>query len=86
VAGFGGFVTRQTAKSQQVSLRVTFDGPVFVTGKPRVPVTLAPVIGPPSVTEMKNAAGLPDFTEVLVDARVRSSVPSAPARRAAWAS
>jgi len=40
VSGFGGFVTSQTAKSQQVSLRVTFDGPVFVTGKPRVPVTL----------------------------------------------
>jgi hypothetical protein len=40
VSGFGGFVTSQTAKAQQVSLRVTFDGPVFVTGKPRVPVTL----------------------------------------------
>jgi len=40
VSGFGGFVTRQTVKGQQVSLRVTFDGPVFVSGKPRVPVTL----------------------------------------------
>jgi hypothetical protein len=40
VSGFGGFVTSQTAKAQQVSLRVTFDGPVFVTGKPKVPVTL----------------------------------------------
>jgi pimeloyl-ACP methyl ester carboxylesterase len=40
VSAFGGFVTSQTAKAQQVSLRVTFDGPVIVTGKPRVPVTL----------------------------------------------
>jgi hypothetical protein len=40
VSAFGGFVTSQTAKGQQVSLRVTFDGPVIVTGKPRVPVTL----------------------------------------------
>ena len=40
VSAFGGFVTSQTVKGQQVSLRVTFDGPVFVTGKPRVPVTL----------------------------------------------
>jgi len=40
VSAFGGFVTSQTAKGQQVSLRVTFDGPVIVTGKPRVPVTM----------------------------------------------
>jgi pimeloyl-ACP methyl ester carboxylesterase len=36
VASYGAFVTR----GQQVSLKVIFDGPVTVTGKPTVPVTI----------------------------------------------
>lgn len=36
VASFGAFVTR----GQQISLKVTFDGPVVVKGKPTVPVTI----------------------------------------------
>jgi hypothetical protein len=36
VAGVGGFVTR----GRNVSLKVTFDGPVTVTGRPTVPVTI----------------------------------------------
>ena len=36
VASFGAFVTR----GRQVSLKVTFDGPVVVKGKPTVPVTI----------------------------------------------
>ncbi|MEN9667310.1 MAG: hypothetical protein RLZZ326_3673, partial [Planctomycetota bacterium] len=36
VAGYGNFVTQ----GRQVSLKVTFDGPVTVTGRPTVPVTI----------------------------------------------
>lgn len=39
VAGYSSFATR----GQQVSLQVTFDGPVSVTGKPTVPVTIGGV-------------------------------------------
>ncbi len=39
VAGVGGFVTR----GRDVSLKVTFDGPVTVTGRPTVPVTIGGV-------------------------------------------
>lgn len=41
VAGYGDFVTR----GRRVSLRVTFDGPVRVTGRPWVPVTIGGVPG-----------------------------------------
>ena len=40
VTGYGGFVTMPTAKGQQVSMKVTFDGPVTVKGKPTIPVTI----------------------------------------------
>jgi len=40
VASYGDFATSAVRGRQQVSLRVTFDGPVFVTGKPTVPVTI----------------------------------------------
>lgn len=36
VASYGAFMTR----GQQVALQVTFDGPVFVKGKPTLPVTI----------------------------------------------
>ena len=36
VSGYGGFLTQ----GQRVSLQVTFDGPVTVTGKPKVPVLI----------------------------------------------
>jgi pimeloyl-ACP methyl ester carboxylesterase len=36
VAGYGAFAT----KGRQVSLKVTFDGPVTVKGKPTIPVTI----------------------------------------------
>ena len=39
VAGVGGFVTQ----GRNVSLKVTFDGPVTVTGRPTVPVTIGGV-------------------------------------------
>jgi hypothetical protein len=39
VAGYGNFVTQ----GRQVSLKVTFDGPVTVTGRPTVPVTIGGV-------------------------------------------
>jgi len=39
VAGYGNFVTQ----GRQVSLKVTFDGPVTVTGRPMVPVTIGGV-------------------------------------------
>ena len=39
VAGYGGFVTQ----GRRVSLKVNFDGPVTVTGKPTVPVTIGGV-------------------------------------------
>lgn len=41
VAGYGDFVTL----GRRVSLRVTFDGPVRVTGRPWVPVTIGGVPG-----------------------------------------
>jgi pimeloyl-ACP methyl ester carboxylesterase len=40
VASSGGFVTSVVQGRQQVSLKVTFDGPVTVKGKPSVPVTI----------------------------------------------
>jgi hypothetical protein len=40
VASYGGFATSAVYGRQQVSLKVTFDGPVFVKGKPTVPVTI----------------------------------------------
>ena len=40
VASYGGFATSDMFGRRQVSLQVTFDGPVFVTGKPTVPVTI----------------------------------------------
>jgi hypothetical protein len=39
VASYGAFLTR----GQQVSLKVTFDGPVAVKGKPTIPVTIGGV-------------------------------------------
>jgi hypothetical protein len=39
VTGYGGFVTQ----GRRVSLQVTFDGPVTVTGRPKVPVTIGGV-------------------------------------------
>jgi len=40
VASFGAFVTSVVQGRQQVSLKVTFDGPVTVKGKPSVPVKI----------------------------------------------
>ncbi|MEN9667351.1 MAG: hypothetical protein RLZZ326_3714 [Planctomycetota bacterium] len=40
VASSGGFVTSVVQGRQQVSLKVTFDGPVTVKGKPSVPVKI----------------------------------------------
>ena len=39
VGSYGAFLTR----GQQVSMKVTFDGPVTVTGKPTIPVTIGGV-------------------------------------------
>ena len=40
VASYGGFASSAVFGRQRVSVKVTFDGPVFVTGKPTVPVTI----------------------------------------------
>lgn len=75
VSGYSNFTTR----GQQVSLQVAFDGPVFVNGKPTVPVTIGGVdtelsyIGGSGTSRLNFAATMPRGTDLSSPA-FRSSV------------
>jgi len=72
VASYGAFLT----KGQQVSMKVTFDGPVIVKGKPTIPVTIGGV-----ERELVYAAGSGTSTLVFSIAVPKGASVASPAFR-----